>query len=216
VRASAASSSLGPAVPVTCFIADDHPAIVDAVSHLLEAEGRFEIVGHAADGAAALALIRELRPDVALVDLSMPLLDGVELTRQLAREPGAPRIVVYSGRQDPGRAREVIAAGAAGFVLKRASLGELARAVEVVAEGGTFLDPGLAASLETRAGRAEVTPREREVLALLADGWSNDEIARRLSISSLTVRTHVKHAMEKLHAGTRTEAVAAALRRSLI
>ena len=204
--------------PLTCVIADDHPAIVASVSHLLEETGRFEVVGRASDGVEALALIRQLEPDLALVDVNMPYLDGVELLRLVGEEAQGPRVVVYSGERDPGRAREAIAAGASAFVLKGVALTELMRAVEIVAEGGTYIDAEIASALGGPKSERppELTPREREVLRLLADGLRGDEIAERLSISSLTVRTHVKHAMDKLKATTRTEAVAIAMRRSLL
>jgi DNA-binding NarL/FixJ family response regulator len=204
--------------PLTCVVADDHPAIVASVSHLLEETGGFEVVGRASDGVEALALIRKLEPDLALVDVNMPYLDGVELVRLVAEQGAGPRVVVYSGERDPARAREALAAGASAFVLKGVALTELMRAVEIVAGGGTYVDAEIAALLggAKSVRPPELTRREREVLGLLADGLSGDEIAERLSISSLTVRTHVKHVMDKLKATTRTEAVAIAMRRSLI
>ncbi len=200
------------------MIADDHPAIIASVSHLLEQTGDYEVVGRASDGVEALSLIRLLTPDLALLDVNMPYLDGVELLRLLAAEDASPRVVVYSGQRDPVRAREALAAGASAFVLKGVALTELMRAVEAVAEGGTYVDAEIAAALSRPKSErpSELTPRERDVLRLLAEGLRGDEIAERLSISSLTVRTHVKHAMEKLKATTRTEAVAIAFRRSLI
>jgi DNA-binding NarL/FixJ family response regulator len=194
-------------------VADEHPAIVESVSHLLEHVGGFTVVGRAADGSEALALIRELEPDLALVDSSLPQLDAVSLIRRVAGEHRPTRIVVYSGGDDAAQAREAIGAGAAGYVLKASSLEGLERAVQLAARGGTFVDPGLGRG---RPERAELTSREREVLALLAEGRVNGEIARDLEISALTVRTHTKNAMEKLQAATRSQAVATALRRALI
>ena len=203
---------------LTCVIADDHPAIIASVSHLLEETGDYEVVGRASDGVEALSLIRSLAPDLALIDVNMPYLDGVELLRLIAGDDASPRVVVYSGQRDPARAREALAAGASAFVLKGVALTELMRAVQSVADGGTYVDAEIAAALGGPKSERppELTPREREVLRLLAVGLRGDEIAGRLSISSLTVRTHVKHVMEKLKATTRTEAVAIALRRSLI
>jgi two-component system nitrate/nitrite response regulator NarL len=199
-------------------IADDHPAIVESVTHLLEEDGVFRVVATALEGVEALARIRELQPDLALIDVGMPLLDGVEITRLLTDERSTTRVLVYSGQRDPAVAFEALEAGASGFVLKGGELAELARAARIVAGGGSFVDAGIAAVL--KAPRSErpplLTRREREVLRLLAEGFRNDEVAERLAISPLTVRTHVRHAMEKLDAGTRTEAVATALRLSLI
>ncbi len=203
---------------LTCVIADDHPAIVESVSRLLEEHGEFRVVATAAEGLEALARIRELQPDVALIDVGMPNLDGVEITRRLKEEGVATRVLVYSGQSDPAVAFEAFESGAAGFVLKGGELADLAHAATVVAGGGTYVDTEIAAALN--APRSErpplLTRREREVLRLLAEGFRNDEVAERLAISPLTVRTHVRHAMEKLGAGTRTEAVATALRLSLI
>jgi len=203
---------------VTCVVADDHPAIIESVSRTLAATGEFTIAGKATDGADALALIRELQPDVALVDIEMPLLDGIEITRQLVEEGAAPGIVIYSGHGDPVRALDSLRAGARGFVVKGSPLDDLPRALRAVAEGGTFVDPDLAAVLSgPKSERASLlTYREREILGLLANGLRNDEVALSLTISPLTVRAHVRHAMEKLKAGTRTEAVAIAMRQSLI
>jgi DNA-binding NarL/FixJ family response regulator len=191
-------------------VADAHPAILDSVSHLLEQAGGFEIVGVAAGGEEALVLVRDRGPDLALVDASLPDLDTVELVRRIGSET---RVIVYSIDDNPARARAALDAGAAAYVLKAGSLDQLRRAVQAVAAGEQFVDPQLSRG---RPERAELTLREREVLALLADGLANDEIAGELAISSLTVRTHTKNAMEKLQATTRTEAVATALRRSLI
>jgi DNA-binding NarL/FixJ family response regulator len=191
-------------------VADAHPAILDSVSHLLEQAGGFEVVGVAARGREALALVGELGPDLALVDASLPDLDTVELVRRIGSET---RIIVYSIDDNPARARAALDAGAAAYVLKAGSLDQLRRAVQAVAAGEQFVDPEL---FRGRTERAELTLREQEVLALLAEGLVNDEIAGQLAISALTVRTHTKNAMEKLHATTRTEAVATALRRSLI
>jgi len=191
-------------------VAAAHPAILDSVSHLLEQAEGFEVVGVAAGGQEALVLVRDLGPDLALVDASLPDLDTVELVRRIGSDT---RIIVYSIDDNPARARAILDAGAAAYVLKAGSLDQLRRAVQAVAAGEQFVDPQLSRG---RPERAELTLREREVLALLAEGFANDEIAGELAISSLTVRTHTKNAMEKLQATTRTEAVATALRRSLI
>jgi DNA-binding NarL/FixJ family response regulator len=199
-------------------VADDHPAIVDAVSALLDGTGEIDVVAHAVDGAEAIARIRELCPDVAVVDAEMPGLSGAEIVRQLAGDGEMScGIVVYSELADCAVAREVFEAGARGFVLKHAPLDEVTRAVRTVGAGGTFVDAQIGAGLlERKATERVLTQRELEVLQLLADGFRNDEVAERLSLSSLTVTTHVKHAMEKLNAGSRTAAVAAALRQALI
>lgn len=205
--------------PLRCVLADDHPAIVDAVSRFLDAQEGIDLVGRAGDGAHAVRLIEELEPDVAVLDIRMSPIDGIEIARALAAAGSATAVVLYTGNADRSVLLEALDAGARGFLLKEAPLDDLARAIKLVAAGGTYVDPALAGLL-TGPQAAErlhsLTKREREILRLLADGMRNEQVARRLSISPLTVRTHVKNAMNKLEADTRTQAVARALRESLI
>lgn len=203
---------------ITCLVADDHPAMVEAICDTLADEG-IEIVGRAVDGEEALAKIQTRKPDVAVVDLRMPRVGGIETARQVARTTPETAVILYTAYGDRALLTEAIDAGARGFVLKEAPLADLVRAVRIVAEGGTYVDPVLAGALATADATAklpDLTQRERDVLRLLADGMSNDEIGKELFISPETVRTHVRKAMEKLDADTRTQAVATALRQSLI
>lgn len=205
--------------PLRCLVADDHPAIIDAVSRFLEDEEGIEIVALADDGEQALRLIAEHDPDVALLDVRMPKLDGIEVSRRLTKEGSRTSVILYTGNPERSVLIEALDVGARGFLLKGGPLTDLARAIRTVAEGGTFVDASLAGDLVSRdaAGKMPgITKREREVLRLLADGMRNEEVGLRLSISPLTVRTHVKKAMQKLEADTRTQAVANALRQSLI
>ena len=192
--------------------------MVDAVCAVLEDAG-IEIAGRARDGEEALAKIETRRPAVALVDLRMPRLSGIEVARAAARASPQTAVILYTAYGDRALLTEALDAGARGFVLKEAPLPDLVRAVELVAGGGTYVDPVLAGVFAT-ATVAERLPalsqREREVLRLLADGLSNEEIGKQLFISPETVRTHVRKAMAKLEADTRTQAVAKALRESLI
>jgi DNA-binding NarL/FixJ family response regulator len=202
----------------TCVVADDHPAVVESVAGVLEAHG-IEVTGRARDGGEAAELIDELSPDVALIDLRMPGLSGIEVARHTGRSAPATAVILYTAFGDRALLTEALDAGARGFVLKEAPLAEVVRAVELVAAGRTYVDPVLAGVLSSTAATekmAILTERERDVLRLLADGQSNDEIGRSLFISPETVRSHVRKAMRKLEADTRTEAVATALRRSLI
>jgi len=202
-----------------CFVADDHPAIVDSVGRFLASENGIELVGRAGDGLDALEQIQELAPDVAVVDVRMPGLGGIEVARRLTTAGSPTGVILYTGYAERALVIEAIDAGAHGFVLKESSLSDLARAVRVVADGRTYVDPVLAGVL-AGPGAADkipgITKREREVLRLLADGMRNEQIAKELSISPLTVRTHIEKAMAKLEADTRTQAVANALRMSLI
>lgn len=216
-RVQALAAELRPR-PLTCVVADDHPPILDAVVRCLEADG-VQVVAAAATGPDALRAVEEHEPDVALVDVRMPGFDGVELVRRATAAGSRTRVALYTGSADGELVSEALAAGAAGVILKQAPLSEVARAVRAVAAGGVHVDAALAAELEQAADagpRAALTGREREVLALVAKGLTNDRIADQLRISAETVQTHVRNVMAKLHASTRTEAVASALRAALI
>jgi DNA-binding NarL/FixJ family response regulator len=204
--------------PITCVGADDHPAMLSSVADLLERSG-FDVVGRARDGAEALALIEAERPRIAIVDVRMPRLSGIEVAQKAAVTTPDTSIVFYTAYGDRALLSEALDVGARGFVLKEAPLVDLVRAVERVAAGEAYIDPVLAGVLVSGHVTDRVpslTQRERETLRLLADGLSNEEIGKRLHISPETVRTHVRKAMSKLEADTRTQAVATALRQSII
>jgi DNA-binding NarL/FixJ family response regulator len=199
-------------------VADDHPAMRAAVVTVLE-RGGFAVLGSGADGREAGALIAEHRPRVAVVDMHMPHGSGLDVARAAAETSPETDIVVYTAFGDRALLGEALDAGVRGFVLKDAPLDDLVRAVERVAAGEAYVDPVLAGALvgsRTAQAVPTLTQREREVLRLLADGHANDSIAASLGISSETVRTHLRKAMAKLDADTRTHAVAIALRQSLI
>jgi DNA-binding NarL/FixJ family response regulator len=202
---------------ITCVIADDHPAMLTAIADTLERNG-VEIVGRASDGQDALAQIEAVQPRVALVDIRMPRLSGIEVAKGAAAVAPGTSIVFYTAYGDRALLSEALDVGARGFVLKEAPLSDLVRAVERVAIGEAYVDPVLAGVLVSAQTERvpSLTQREREVLRLLADGLTNEEIGKRLFISPETVRTHVRKAMAKLEADTRTQAVAKALRQSLI
>jgi DNA-binding NarL/FixJ family response regulator len=204
-------------VSVTCVIADDHPPVLRFLSRYLSNNG-ITITASTRDGQEALRKIEETRPSVAVLDARMPRLTGLEVLRALPND-STTRVILYTGYGDDALLSDALDAGVAGMVDKEAPLDDLVRAIRIVADGGTYLDPAAAAALisQRRSNtRRELTPREREVLRLLADGNSNEQIGAILSISPQTVRTHVQKAMEKLGASTRVQAVATALRDSLI
>jgi DNA-binding NarL/FixJ family response regulator len=213
------SNPATPAGGISCLVADDHPAVVEAVSDVLAAAG-VRVVAKARDGEEALALIGSAAPQVALLDLRMPRLSGIEVARALGRSGEAgTAVILYTAFGDRALLTEALDAGARGFVLKEAPLAEVVRAVELVSAGRTYVDPVLAGVISSSAATGKIvtlTQRERDVLRLLADGLSNEEIGKELFISPETVRTHLRKAMAKLDADTRTEAVATALRQSLI
>jgi DNA-binding NarL/FixJ family response regulator len=202
-----------------CVVADDHPAIIDAVWRFLEDEDEIELVGRAGNGEQAFRLIERERPDVAILDIRMPAFNGIEVARRVHGDAIPTRVILYTGYAERSLLLDALDAGVRGFLLKEAPLTDLIRAIRTVSGGGTYVDPALAGLLagpEAAERLPALTTREREVLRLLADGMRNEQVAAKLDISPLTVRTHVKKAMEKLEADTRTEAVARALRESLI
>jgi DNA-binding NarL/FixJ family response regulator len=202
---------------LTCLVADDHPAVLTAVCRAL-AEERVEVVGRARDGDEALAAIAALRPAIALLDVRMPGLTGIEVTRRLG-ESHATSVILYTAYGDPALVIDALDAGVRGFVLKQAPLEDLFRAIKLVAGGSTYIDAALAGALaasETIGGLPALTRRERDVLRLLAAGLRNEEIGSELFISPFTVRNHVEQVMAKLEANSRTHAVATALRMALI
>ncbi|HXG76132.1 MAG TPA: response regulator transcription factor [Gaiellaceae bacterium] len=204
---------------ITCVVADDHPPIRDAVGRAL-AEAGIEVVGEASTGEEALQLIEARRPSVALLDIRLGRgLTGLEVARRMRRSAPETAAVLYTSFGERAMLTEALDAGARGYVLKGAPLDELVRALRLVADGGTYVDGALASALATPGAidRAEaLTARERDVLRLLAEGMRNEQIARTLYISPETVKAHVAKAMRKLEADTRTQAVAEALRRSII
>jgi DNA-binding NarL/FixJ family response regulator len=205
--------------PIRVIVADDHPAVIDAVLRYLEDEDDIDVVGHSRNGENALRLIAQEHPDVALLDIRMPHIGGIEIARRLADSRAQPGVILYTGAAERGLLLEALDLGVRGFLLKEAPLADLVRAVHIVAAGDSYIDPALAGLLAGPRATDKLpalTKREREILRLLADGMRNEQVARQLSISPLTVRTHVKNAMEKLEADTRTQAVATALRQSLI
>ncbi len=203
---------------ITCLVADDHPGMIEAVCDVLEEHG-IEVAGRARDGEEALTKLEARKPMVALVDLRMPRLSGIEVARRAQRSTPQTAVIVYTAYGERALLTEALDAGVRGFLLKEAPLSDLVRAIEMVAGGQTYVDPGLASVLATSDAAVKVTKltqRERDILRLLADGLKNEEIGKRLFISPETVRTHVRKAMSKLDADTRTQAVATALRKSLI
>jgi two-component system response regulator DesR len=204
---------------IRCVVADDHPAILDAVSRFLESENGFELVGRANDGERVLTLIDELAPEIALLDIRMPGIGGIDIAAKLAAKQSATSVVLYTAYPERALLLAALDAGVRGFILKEAPLDELLRAIRIVASGGSYIDAALAGVLAGPAATERMltlTKRERDVLRLLAEGMRDEQAGRTLSISPLTVRTHVQHAMAKLKCETRTQAVAVALRESLI
>jgi len=210
--------ALDPGYSVRIVVADDHPGMLAAVTETLEHAG-YTVVARAADGRTAVQAVTREQPDVAVLDVQMPQLTGIEVARAVSSAAPGTAFVFYTAFGDRALLAEALEVGARGFVLKEAPLQDLVRAVERVAGGEAYVDPVLAGILvgaRTMSQVPALTRREREVLRLLADGHANDAIGTELGISVETVRTHIRKAMDKLDADTRTHAVATALRQSLI
>jgi DNA-binding NarL/FixJ family response regulator len=191
-------------------IADDHPLIREGVRHLLEAQPDFEVCGEAVDGAGALALVERLRPDVIVLDLAMPELNGISAAAEFTARFPETRVVALTMHEEASYVRKALSAGASGYVVKRAVTEGLVRAVRAVAGGGRYIDPLLAGLLAEIAAdlRPQLSQREREVLTQIARGFGNNEIAIDLNISPRTVETYKARITEKLGLRTRSEIVA--------
>ncbi len=199
---------------IRIVVADDHPVVRDGLVAILSTQPDFAVVGEAGDGAAALAQVTALQPDVLLLDLEMPGLDGVAVLQDLNRRGAGVRVLVFTAFDTDERILGAVRAGAAGYLLKGAPRDELFSAVRVLHAGGSTLQPLVASKLirqvQAPAATIGLTEREAEVLGLIAQGLPNKLIAAQLSISQRTVKFHVSAILEKLGAGNRTEAVSLA------
>lgn len=202
-------------VPMSVLIADDHPAVRDGIRLRLELDDRLSVVGDAADGREALELIREHRPQVVIADLRMPVLDGLQLLHAVNDESLPTRVILLSAHTEAHLVQQALDLGAFGYIGKDSALEMVVDAVCAVAIGNRYIDPTLLAGLlETSEQR--LTAREREVLQLAANGMQNKVIAIELKVGEETIKSHVSNVMRKLNANSRTQAVASALRQSLI
>jgi len=226
-------SAKGDAPPIRLLVVEDQPQILRHQLKLLEAYPGIVLCGSARDGAEALRLVGTLQPDVVLLDLGLPGLSGIEVTREiLERRPG-PEILIWTVFEEEDRVLDAIRAGASGYLLKGTPAARIVEAIREVHAGGSVIQPQLARRLlrrfkpppptappaaaggEPAAARA-LSPREREILKLIARGLSNADVARTLAVSRATVRTHLEHIYQKLEVSNRTEAVTEGIRQGLI
>jgi DNA-binding NarL/FixJ family response regulator len=213
-------------VTVRVLLVDDEELVRSGLRTILEAQNDIEVVGEAADGAVVVPLVASLRPDVVVLDIRMPLLDGLQATRDLHRKlKSPPRVLILTTFGDDENVYAALHAGADGFLAKRARPAEIVEAVRIVARGESLLFPAAIRSLaarhatdRARTGTAvhDLTPREREILRLMARGLSNAEIADELFLGLQTVKTHVSSLLRKLGARDRTQAVIAAYDSGLV
>ena len=205
--------------PISVLIADDHPVVRQGLAVLFDVQDDLVLVGQASDGAKAVALVRELTPDVLVLDLKLPGLDGLGVLAELRAAGLTTRVLVLTSAAGPGSPAMALQAGAAGFLYKDVDPEALVRAIRSVYDGHTVLAPQAAGLVTARPGDAarglqSLTGREREVLVLLAEGRSNREIARTLTVSEKTVKTHVSAILAKLGVADRTQAALLAVRQS--
>lgn len=206
---------------IRVLLADDHAIVREGLKSLINSHEGMTVIGEVADGEAAVRLTDELNPDVVVVDISMPGLNGAEVTSRLRVADPDRKVLVLTVHEDKGYLRQLLTAGAAGYVLKRAAASELVQAIRTVAAGGTYLDPALASSvvddfvrpIPQEASTLELSEREAEVLRLIALGYSNKEIAGRMKLSVKTVETYKSRSLEKLHIRSRVDIVRYAAQR---
>jgi DNA-binding NarL/FixJ family response regulator len=214
---------------VRIIIADDHQVVRSGFAELLETQPDFTVIGTARDGREAVRIGRKLKPDVVLMDIRMPGMDGIEATRQLTRDgPGGPRILVLTTFDLDEYVYDALRAGASGFLLKDVTAEQLFDAVRVIAAGDGLLAPGITRRLISEFAQrpaaipqptprlVDLTPREIQVLQLVAEGLSNSEIAARLTVTEETVKTHVSRILNKLGLRDRTQAVVTAYETGLV
>ena len=220
--APAESGGAAPAetpAPIRLLIADDHPVVRDGLSSMFARDPEFEVLGEASDGAEAIRLALALKPDVILMDLRMPGVDGLTAITELARRGSGSRVLVLTTYDTDSHVLPAIEAGATGYLLKDAPRAELLRAVRAAARGEAVLSPAVAARLMSRfraPGTGPLSQRELEVLELVAAGTTNREAAARLFITEATVKTHLVNIYAKLGVGDRAAAVAEAFNRGLL
>ena len=197
---------------ITVLLAEDHAVVRQGLSALLAMDGHFQMAGEARTGREAVALARSLKPDVILMDIAMPVLNGLEATRQILAADPAAKVVILSAHSDDGYIERMNAAGVVGFLEKQTSAEILTKAIREVAAGKTYFSPSIAKRLHTQAGAARdraglrkaqgnaLTPREREVLQLVTEGFANKQIAAEMDITEVTVKMHRGNIMRKMQA----------------
>lgn len=204
---------------IRLVLADDHTIFRQGLARLLQSGKKIKLLAEAGDGGQAWQLIQELKPDVALLDISMPGMSGIEVTKKIFEEGLATRVVLLTMHDDPALAAEAKQVGAQGYVLKDNTFEELLQAVEIVAAGGEFMSQPVSEKLTEftlQGGQPILSPRERQVLQGIASGQTNKEIARDLKISPKTVETHRSRLMEKLNRRTSADLVRYAVKTGLV
>ena len=202
---------------ITCLIVDDHEVVREGLRLSLSRSPHIRVVGEAGDGQTAIDLAARRRPNVVIMDVRMPGMDGLDATKELTAKTPETAVLIFTAYSERSLLARGLESGAKGYILKEAPHETLVRAIEKVAGGESFIDPALMPAFLSGKDREDMlTGREREIQQLLADGMSNADVAQRLFISQETVKSHVRHILAKLEADTRTHAVAIALRDAII
>lgn len=213
---------------IRILLVDDHAVIRQALRMLLESQPELEVVGDVENGREAVAAVEKLSPDVVLMDVVMPGLNGLEATRQIRRSSPSTRVVMLSGFVDEDQLLESLRSGASGYIIKKSDVSELVLAIQTVHRGNSYFSSALsegfdlaevlyqAKRTDQRTGVESLTSREREVLQLIAEGYTNQGIANELYISVKTVEAHKAHIMAKLHARNRTDLIRYAIRKGIV
>src|SRR5882672_2929080 len=205
------------ATPKRVVLCDDHEIVREAIKARMAAVEGVEIVGEAETGEEVVEKVIELEPDVCIVDVELPGKDGIDATKDILKARPETRVIIFTAHAQPDLLALALRAGASGYVLKSAPAEDIARAVKAVTGGGTFLGGDFAGGKPSEVEKLlELSPRERQILELLAEGLRVKEIAERLQLSPATVHTHVRNAIAKLEVDTRTEAVALAVKFSYL
>ena len=201
---------------IRILIVDDHPVVCSGLTSMLSAQAGLEIMGSAASGEEALTIIRRSTPDLLLLDLRMPGMDGIGVLHALKKIDAPPRVIILTSFEKDEDIYRAIRAGAQGYLLKDTTETEMITAINLVASGNRYIPRHIASRLADRMMRSDLTAREMQILEQLAQGSTNKEIADALDISDNTVRHHVNSIMEKLRVSDRTEAVATAIRSGVL
>jgi two-component system NarL family response regulator len=210
------ASIVAPPTPASVLLVDDHALLRTGVANIINQEADLRVVAEAGNGIEALEAYDKFHPDVTLLDLRMPVMEGVEVVRRLRERDPRARVIVLTTYDTDEEISRALKAGAKAYVLKDISADALVTCIRDVLAGKTYLAPAAAAKLAEEVTRVQLTPRELSTLRLMADGKSNKEIANELGISDRTVKTHLGHLFEKLGVTSRTEAVKIATRRGLV
>ncbi len=211
---------------IRILLADDHAILRDGIRSLLEKDSQLKVIGEAGDGRAAIEMVRKLKPDIVLMDVAMPLLNGLEATAQITQSNPDSKVIILSMYDYESYIRQALAAGAAGYILKDANAGELIDAIHCVHKGEAVLSPAITrlviedylrwGEIQPAESTNGLTGREREVLQLIAEGYTNKEIAEILCIAVKTVQAHRANLMEKLDLHSKGELIKYAIRKKII